>query len=67
MQTKHVYSRVNKEKRAKSGASFAIHKKYKKSIKDWDYVNDRILRVGLNPYKRQLEIFVVYAPTEDFS
>lgn len=61
----HIYSGVPKEKRAKAGISIAIHKRYKMFIKDWESVNERIIKVRIQVFNRNLQVIGIYAPTDD--
>ena len=45
--------------------SIAINKKYKRHIKDWEYINERLLTVNVKIYGRDIMIIAVYAQTDD--
>lgn len=61
----YIYSGVPKEKRACAGMSVEIMKKYKKYIKDWKYVNEKLLTINIRIYGRNIVIIAVYTPTKD--
>jgi len=61
----HVYSGVPKEERARSGVSLAIKSKYKKSIKTWHQVSDRILQVNMECKGHPCVIIAAYGPNND--
>ena len=61
----HLYSGVNKEKRAKAGVSVLISKKLKNYIKNWEAINERILKVEINLKGFDVVIIAVYAPSND--
>lgn len=43
----HIFSGVPKEQRAKRGVSILVHSKYKKNIRNWEYVNENIITLNL--------------------
>lgn len=61
----HIYSGVPKEKRARAGVSVVIRGKYRKYIKDWEYVDERLLTMDIKIFGRSIVIVAVYAPTDD--
>ncbi|KAF2880808.1 hypothetical protein ILUMI_25365 [Ignelater luminosus] len=61
----HIYSGVPKEERARSGVSIATRKRYKKNIKSWDQINDRILQVQMDLNGHLVTIIVAYDPNDD--
>ena len=61
----HLVSRVKKYERAKKGVSILINKKWKGSIKNWESIDERILRLGMNIWGYKLTIIGIYAPNED--
>jgi len=63
----HFYSGVDKAHRAKAGVSLAIHKKFKKHIKNWEEVNERILKLEMEMWGYSIVFLAVYAPTDDSS
>ena len=60
-----IYSGVNKDQRAKCGVSLLIKKKYKKCIKEWQYINERIVQVQIRLNGHDVNIVGVYAPNDD--
>ena len=44
----HLVSRMKKYERAKGGVSILINKKWKGSIKNWESIDERILKLGMN-------------------
>ena len=61
----HIFSGVPKEERAAGGVALAIKKKYKKQIKSWDQISNRILQVELDIKGHALVITAVYATNDD--
>lgn len=61
----HIYSGVDKSKRAKSGVSLAIHKKLKRYIVKWTCYNDRIISITMSLFAHEIEIIGIYAPTDN--
>jgi exonuclease III len=60
-----VYSGVSKDQRAKGGVSILINKKYKKCIKEWQYIDERIVQVQMRLTGHDVNIVGVYAPNDD--
>ena len=60
-----IYSGVSKDQRAKCGVSLLIKKKYKKCIKEWQYINERIVQVQMRLNGHDVNIIGVYAPNDD--
>lgn len=56
-----IYSGVNHEKRAHSGVGMLIHKKYKQSIEQEQYISDRLLQVTINAKGERIQLLSVYA------
>jgi len=56
---------VKKYERAKRGVSVLINKKWKGSIKNWESIDERILRLDVNIWDYKLTIIGIYAPKED--
>jgi len=56
---------VKKYERAKKGVSILINKKWKSSIKNWEFIDERILKLDMNIWGYKLTIIGVYAPNED--
>jgi len=42
-----IYSGVSKDQRARCGVSLLIKKKYKKCIKEWQYIDERLAQVQM--------------------
>lgn len=61
----HFYSGVSKHERAKRGISVVVHKKYKRNIKSWEEIDERIMMLELTKNNREIVIIGVYAPTDD--
>jgi rRNA processing protein Gar1 len=45
---KHLFSGVKKYERAKRGVSILINKKWKSSIKNWEPIDEKILKLDMN-------------------
>lgn len=43
----HFYSEAKKYRRAKAGVPIAIYKKWKNNIKNWEEINERLIKVEL--------------------
>jgi len=52
----HLYSGVKKYERAKRGVSIFKNKKWKCSIKNWEAIDGRILKLDMNIWGYQLTI-----------
>jgi exonuclease III len=50
----HFWSRVDKSKRAKSGVSLFIKTTYKKNIRDYEYINDRCIKLTMKIFGRDI-------------
>mgnify|MGYP000029344414 CR=1 FL=1 len=61
----HLYSGVSKEKRAKRGISIMIKKTYKKYIKQWEAINENMIKLNLNIFGKRIAILGVYGLSED--
>ena len=61
----HLFSGVKKYERAKRGESILINKKWKGSIKNWESIDERILKLDMNIWGHKLTIIGIYAPNED--
>ena len=61
----HFYSGIGKDKRAKRGVSIAVHKRFKRYIKKWDQIDERIISLELQIHGHTLVIIGVYAPNND--
>jgi hypothetical protein len=62
----HFFSGVKKYERAKRGVSVLINKKWKGSIKNYEAVDERILKLDTNIWGYKLTIIAIYAPNEDY-
>ena len=60
----HLFSGVKKYERAKRGVSVLINKKWKGSIKNWEAVDERILKLDMNIWGYKLTVIGVYAPND---
>lgn len=63
----HCWSGVRKEERAKAGVGVLIKNKWRKSIKSWEPINERIIKVEMDLLGRHVVILGVYGPTADRS
>jgi len=61
----HLFSGVKKYERAKRRVSVLINKKWKGSIKNWESIDERILKLDMNIWGYKLTITGIYAPNED--
>ena len=61
----YLFSGVKKYERAKRGVSILIHKKWKGSIKNWEAIDERILKLDMHIWGYKLTITGIYAPNED--
>jgi hypothetical protein len=61
----HLFSGVKKYERAKRGVSILINKKWKGSIKNWEAIDERTLKLDMNIWGHKLTINGIYAPNED--
>jgi len=61
----HLFNGVKKYERAKRGVSILINKKWKSSIKNWEAIDERILKLDMNIWGYKLTIIGIYAPNED--
>ncbi|XP_022188702.2 craniofacial development protein 2-like [Nilaparvata lugens] len=59
------WSGVDKDQRAKAGVGILIRKQLKRFIKSWKPVNERIIKVELEMYGREIIILGVHGPTND--
>ena len=60
-----IYSGISKDQRARFGVSLLIKKKYKKYIKEWQYIDERLLQVQMRLNGNDVNIVGVYAPNDD--
>ena len=58
------FSGVPWETRAREGVGLVLHKKYKKSIDEFNFISERILMVSLKMKLDTLYVFSVYAPED---
>jgi len=58
----HLFSGVMKYERAKRGVSILINKKWKDSIKSWEAIDERILKLDMKTWGYKLTIIGIYAP-----
>ena len=56
---------MKKYEKAKTGLSISIRKKRKGSIKIWEAINGRILKLDMNIWGYKLIIIGIYASNED--
>ena len=61
----HLFSGVKKYERAKRGVLILINKKWKGSIKNWEAIDERILKLDMNIWGYKLAIIGIYTPNED--
>jgi hypothetical protein len=55
---------VKKYERAKRGVSVLINMKWNGSIKNWESIDGRILKLDINIWGYKLTIIGIYAPNE---
>jgi len=55
---------VKKYERAKGGVSVLINMKMKSSIKNWESIDERILKLDMNIWGYKLTIIGIYATNE---
>lgn len=58
---------VPKDTRAKTGVSIIIHRKWRKYIKSWEAVNERIIKVNLDIFGHKITILGIYGINENGS
>ena len=61
----HIYCGVKKYERAKTRVSVLINKKWKGPIKNWEAIDERILKLEMKIWGYKLTIMGIYAPNED--
>jgi len=61
----HLFNGVKKYESAKRGVSVLINKKWKGSIKNWESIDERILKLDMNIRGYKLTVIGIYAPNED--
>ena len=57
----HLLSGLKKYERAKRGVSILINMKWKGSIKNWESIDEGILKLDMNLWGYRLTIFGIYA------
>ena len=60
----HLFSGVKKYERDKRGVSILINTKWKGSIKNWEAIDERILKLDINIWGNKLTIIEIYATNE---
>uniref|UniRef100_A0A146KQ35 RNA-directed DNA polymerase from mobile element jockey n=1 Tax=Lygus hesperus TaxID=30085 RepID=A0A146KQ35_LYGHE len=61
-----LYSGVSGSERARAGVACLISKTHTNRVRDWSFINERIMYVLLDlDDKKMTALFVVYAPNED--
>jgi len=60
-----IYSGVSKNQRARCGVSLFIKKKYKKCVKEWQYIDERLVQVQMQLNGNDVNIVGVNAPNDD--
>lgn len=60
----HFYSGVPKEERAKRGVGIIIHRKWRRCIKSWEAVNERIIKLNLQMFGEKITVLGVYGVDE---
>ena len=50
----HFYSGVTKEKRAKTGVSILVKKRYKRYITTWEALNENVIKIYMNLFRKKL-------------
>ena len=61
----HLFGGMKKYERTKRGVSILINKKWKVPIKNWEAIDERILKLDMNIWGYKLTIIGIYAPNED--
>lgn len=61
----HIWSGVPKDQRGSKGVSIVIKKKYKKDLRNWEAIDERIIKVNLENFRFKLTILGIYAPNEN--
>jgi hypothetical protein len=59
----HLWSGVDIRSRAR--VSISMHRKWKSKIRNWRFMDERILLVELVTYGREVVVIDAYAPTDD--
>ncbi|XP_072384405.1 uncharacterized protein [Diabrotica undecimpunctata] len=63
----HIYSGVEKDKKAQAGVSVLVKKDLKGNLKSWEQINERIIRVSITWKGHDFEIIGIYASSENVS
>ena len=61
----HFYSGVLKGKRAKRGMSILVKKRYKRCITTWEAINENMIKLHMNLFRKKLCILGFYAISDD--
>ena len=61
----HFYSGVRKEMRAKAGVSILINKHLARGVRNWEQVDERLIKVEMLVRGYDVTIIGAYAPNED--
>ena len=59
-----LHSGVKREERASKGVSIYIHRRWEKHIRNYEFINERIIRVRIRLEQGNLTAIAVYAPEE---
>lgn len=61
----HFFSGVPKTSRASKGVSIIVHRKWRKYIKTWEAINERMIKINICMFGRKVTILGVYAVNDD--
>lgn len=61
----HSYSGVPKEERSKRGVSAVIKKKLERNLKNFEAVDEKILRINKDIFSRRITLLGISAPNND--
>ncbi|KAF2894991.1 hypothetical protein ILUMI_11183 [Ignelater luminosus] len=61
----HLYSDVDKASKAMAGISIFIKKQLARNIKDWNPINERLIKVDLKLRGYEVVVIGIYAPCND--
>ena len=61
----HFYSGVSKEKRANRRVSILVKKRYKRYITTWEAVNENMITLHMNLFRKKLCILGIYTISDD--
>ncbi|KAK4879242.1 hypothetical protein RN001_007388 [Aquatica leii] len=59
------YSGVRQEQRASKGIALYIHKKWEENIKNYEYINERIITSRIKSARGNVTLIAIYAPEEE--